>query len=59
MLAEAKALEAQPDTAKDEKKVAFVAEQRATAKHLLMAAAASTSSRPAKDEAAKLAATLP
>ena len=59
LLAEAKALEAQPDTAKDEKKVAFVAEQRATAKHLLMAAAASSSSKPAKDEAAKLAATLP
>jgi hypothetical protein len=59
LLAEAKALEAQPDTAKDEKKRSFVTEQRATAKHLLAAAAASASTKPAKDEAAKLAATLP
>jgi len=59
LLAEAKALESQPDTAKDEKKTAFVAEQRATAKHLLTAAAASSSSKPAKDEAAKLLATIP
>lgn len=59
LLAEAKALESNPETAKDEKKTAFVAEQRTTAKHLLSAVAASGSTKPAKAEAAKLAATLP
>jgi hypothetical protein len=59
LLAEAKALEAQPDTAKDDKKSTFVAEQRTTAKQLLSAAAGSLSTKPSKAEAQKLLATLP
>ncbi len=44
LLAEAKMLESDPSTAKDEKKAAFVVEQRATAKHLLAAAGGASES---------------
>jgi tetratricopeptide (TPR) repeat protein len=59
MLNEAKTLAASPDTAKDERKTAFVAELKATARMLLQASADSLTSSPAKSEAQTLLQTLP
>jgi len=59
MLAESKALAANPDTAKDEKKTAFVKELDRGARMLLQAAGDSLTTHPAKDQAKTLLQSLP
>ncbi len=59
MAQEAKTLAANPDTAKDERKAAFVGELRRGARLLVQAAADSLSASPAKAQAKTLLATLP
>ena len=59
MLAESKALAANPDPAKDEKKTAFVKELDRGARMLLMAASDSLTTHPAKDQAKTLLQSLP
>lgn len=59
MLAESKALAANPDTAKDERKSAFVKELDRGARTLLEAASDSLTSNPAKDLATTLLKSMP
>lgn len=59
MLAEAKTLAANPDTAKDEKKTAFVKELNRGARLLLQSATDSLTTNPAKDQAKTLLQSLP
>ncbi len=59
MLAEAKALAANPDTAKDERKQAFVKELERGGRFLLQAASDSLTTLPAKDQAKTLLQSLP
>jgi hypothetical protein len=59
MLAEAKALAANPDTAKDERKLAFVKELERGGRFLLQAASDSLTTVPAKDQAKVLLKSLP
>lgn len=59
LINEAKTLAAAPDTAKDERKTAFVAEMNATARMLLQASSDSLTASPAKAQAAALLQTLP
>jgi hypothetical protein len=58
LLAEAKTLAANPETAKDERKAAFVIEQRKAARLLLQASSDSLTTSPAKDQAKTLLGTL-
>ena len=59
LLAESTALAANPDTAKDERKTAFVKELQSSARMVLQAAADSDTTQPTKDQAKTLLATLP
>jgi len=59
MLVEAKTLAANPDTAKDERKSAFVKELERGARMLLQAASDSLTTHPAKDQAETLLQSLP
>ncbi len=59
LLAEAKTLAANPDTAKDERKTAFVKELQRNARLVLKAAAESSTTQPSKAQAETLLASLP
>lgn len=59
LLNEAKTLAAHPDTAKDERKSAFVIELQNSARIVLKAAADSSTNQPSKAQAATLLASLP